>query len=535
MFSKPIAIAASVASAQAALMAVTTTVNPGTLSDATGCGTCLSWTTSTWISAGASAAAATKGTYKSPASVSAVSIATNTLTGEICCKEAASTESAVGTATAVATYCTGAFATNAANTYTTYTANDYFQATLAQCPHHLDNCVAAAVDKAAATISITDQRYVALDALGSSVTLSYKTVVPGTAPSLKQKKGDVCTWVVAAKCDAPVVTVPTGSAVMTASPNNEFEVQVTEWSNEFLSADTWLATAESGATGKLYYPPLSVNLDAKITDLLATATTLTTPNNMYGDVSFKLPDKDGSTYSAVPGNTLLDWMANIKAVYDSYTAEVTKYDAENALWKTYAEYSAPAPGIFDWLIAPAEDENKPKTVSKPLQPTQPVAVPTTIGQLALSVTTTVNKAEYKDKSGYGYPVAYQLVPLADKSIKPFGTLAGGGIASAATTAITTSDKGYSMRKTTNKDSTQTGGYKATCDTSFLMITTWLKIVPTAAKEFKIVVTAEEFASTLEETIPTRPGAVTAPVAAPAGAAQLAASAVAAALTALYLF
>jgi len=92
-----------------------------------------------------------------------------------------------------------------------------------------------------------------------------------------------------------------------------------------------------------------------------------------------------------------------------------------------------------------------------------------------------------------------------------------------------------MRKTTNKDSTQTGGYKATCDTSFLMITTWLKIVPTAAKEFKIVVTAEEFASTLEETIPTRPGAVTAPVAAPAGAAQLAASAVAAALTALYLF
>ena len=105
MFSKPIAIAASVASAQAALMAVTTTVNPGTLSDATGCGTCLSWTTSTWISAGASAAAATKGTYKSPASVSAVSIATNTLTGEICCKEAASTQSAVGAAAAADTYC----------------------------------------------------------------------------------------------------------------------------------------------------------------------------------------------------------------------------------------------------------------------------------------------------------------------------------------------------------------------------------------------------------------------------------------------
>lgn len=198
------------------------------------------------------------------------------------------------------------------------------------------------------------------------MTLSYKTVVPGTAPALKQRIGDVCTWVVATKCDAPVITIPTTSAAMTASPNNEFEVQVTEWSNEFLSSTTWLATAESGATGALYYPPIGTNLATIITDLLATDTTLTTPNNMYGDVSFKLPDKDGSTYSAVPGNTLLDWMANIKAVYDSYTAEVTKYDAENALWKTYAEYSAPAPGIFDWLIAPAEDENKPKTVSKPL-------------------------------------------------------------------------------------------------------------------------------------------------------------------------
>ena len=78
-----------------------------------------------------------------------------------------------------------------------------------------------------------------------------------------------------------------------------------------------------------------------------------------------------------------------------------------------------------------------------------------------------------------------LVPIGEKSIKPFGTLAGGGIATAAATAITASDKGYSMRKTTNKDSTQTGGYKATCDSSFLMITAWLKVAPTAAKEFKI--------------------------------------------------
>jgi hypothetical protein len=37
---------------------------------------------------------------------------------------------------------------------------------------------------------------------------------PGTAPALKQRKGDVCTWIVAAKCDAPVITVPTGSGAL---------------------------------------------------------------------------------------------------------------------------------------------------------------------------------------------------------------------------------------------------------------------------------------------------------------------------------
>jgi len=219
-----------------------------------------------------------------------------------------------------------------------------------------------------------------------------------------------------------------------------------------LSATTWLASAETGATGKLYYPPLGTDLATIITDLKSEYTTLTTPNNLYGDLRFKSPDKDGTTYLKVPGNTLIDWMANVKAVYDSYSAEVVKYDAESAVWKKYAEYAAPEAGVFDWLIAPAEDPDKPATVSSPLKPTQPVAVPTTIGQLAVSVTATVNKAEYKSW-GYGSPVAYALVPVAEKTIKPFGTLAGGGINKVAATALTTADPLYSMRKTTNKDAT----------------------------------------------------------------------------------
>ena len=106
MFSKPIAIAASVASAQAALMAVTTTnmLDTGTTgfyaSDAAGCGLCLSLVGGVWISG------TTTGTYKSPASAAAVSFSTNTLTGEVCCKSD-NTEETVGTN--AKTICTAVF------------------------------------------------------------------------------------------------------------------------------------------------------------------------------------------------------------------------------------------------------------------------------------------------------------------------------------------------------------------------------------------------------------------------------------------
>jgi len=108
MFSKPIAIAASVASAQAALMAVTTTAlaDTGTTaqghypSDAAGCGLCLSLVGGVWISG------TTSGTYKSPASAATVSFSTNTITGEVCCKTANTEET---TGTNAKTLCTGTF------------------------------------------------------------------------------------------------------------------------------------------------------------------------------------------------------------------------------------------------------------------------------------------------------------------------------------------------------------------------------------------------------------------------------------------
>ena len=122
----------------------------------------------------------------------------------------------------------------------------------------------------------------------------------------------------------------------------------------------------------------------KIADLKADTVEKTTPDNLMGDVSFKLPDKDGVVFMKVPGNTLVAWMANIKAVYDSYSKEATAYDAERVIWDKYAKYEAPAPGLFDWLFGATEDPDKPAAASSPLAPTQPVAVPTTVSSLLIS-------------------------------------------------------------------------------------------------------------------------------------------------------
>jgi hypothetical protein len=119
--------------------------------------------------------------------------------------------------------------------------------------------------------AFTDERMLELTELKSSVTLSMiqlATASLGSAPSLKQRKGDVCTWVVAGQCHAPVITVPKGSGAITASPSNEWSIQVTEWGAEFADAagdNTW--TTNAGATGKLYYPEKK-DMSSIITDLL---------------------------------------------------------------------------------------------------------------------------------------------------------------------------------------------------------------------------------------------------------------------------
>ena len=281
----------------------------------------------------------------------------------------------------------------------------------------------------------------------------------------------------------------------------------------------------------MYYPPLGTDLAAIITDLQAADPAATAPNNLMGEVGYSRPTTATEyVYEMIPGNTLVDWITWLESVYTSYNAEVKTYDTERALWEKFLKYEAPAPGLF----GPTADPDAPKTMSIPRKPTQPVDIPASIVNLA-KVGTTAPKVEFNGKAGYGWPSAYALTPVKEKTIRPFGVLAGKGQLKTTAVAPVAADKGFSMRKTSNKDSTKTTGYVASCDVSFLMISGWLKVVPAAALDIQLLVTAEEFSKTLAELVPTRPGAATAATAAPAGAAQLAASAVAAALTALYLF
>lgn len=132
------------------------------------------------------------------------------------------------------------------------------------------------------------------------------------------------------------------------------------------------------------------------------------------------------------------------------------------------------------------DPDKPKTVSSPLQPTQPVDVPDTLKNLAIGATTAPDSpAEYTSKSGWGYPVAYSLVPVAEKTVRPWGVLAGKGQKSDTAEAVVDADSTYSVRKTSNKS--QTDATK--CNKSYSMITALMNTAPGTEKTVQLTVTA----------------------------------------------
>jgi len=510
MFSKPIMIAASVAATNATLMAKGSD-NIGTtrFSEITGCGKCMKFadthTAPGGYIMGNAATSATSYFYGTLTAWVTTAVSGNSITGDACCKDATTKEASADSATFCAKAAVAYDATDKKHNNIILATNDFFQSALAKCPHNTTNCTYAGKKKdttTAITVTAANQRFINIEDQGSVVTLKMIGLIStgaGTAPSMTQKIGDVCTWIIATKCDAPVITVGATSAALTLT-GLEWSIQVLEWDEEFLSSDTWLATAYTGPDVSKYYPPLATEMvtSKKIADLDAENTDKTAPNNLMGDVSFKVPVTTGVVYNAVPGNTLVAWMANIKAVYDSYSAEVVKYDAERVIWDKYAKYEAPAPGLFDWLFGATEDPDKPAAASSPLAPTQPVAVPATIKSLGLSDTSATKSpsmAEYKDKKGYGYPSAYTLVPVKSNTVKPFGTLAGGGVAKDIATAATAADSLMSVRKTANYDATGATAI-TTCKKSYLMITAvWNDA--TAAKTVEMIITTSAWANTLE--------------------------------------
>ena len=236
-----------------------------------------------------------------------------------------------------------------------------------------------AAKAADSTTVVTDQRYAILakSKIGAYVTLKMKALATAglsTAPALKQRVGDVCTWVIAADCDAPVITVAAGNTAVDA----EWKVQVTEWTEEFLIATstatgtgaTWIASAQTGTTK--WYPPLTATM---IVDLQATAVAVTTPNDVMGNVAFKTSTgATDFTFKKIPGNIISEWSTWLASVYASKKADNATYETELAKWVTFLAYKAPEAGLF----VPAVDPKAPAKMSKPRAPTQAVDTPSTL-------------------------------------------------------------------------------------------------------------------------------------------------------------
>ena len=146
----------------------------------------------------------------------------DTIKGDACCKDVSTQESTAATALLCAKAAT-AYSATAKHSNIVLAANDFFQSALAKCPHNTTTCTYAGLKKdgtSPITISAANERFINVEDQGSVVTLKMIGKIAadaGTAPALTQKLGDVCTWIIATKCDAPVITVGSTSATITTA------------------------------------------------------------------------------------------------------------------------------------------------------------------------------------------------------------------------------------------------------------------------------------------------------------------------------
>ena len=181
MFSKPIMIAASVAAANATLMAKSANALSGK-SDAIGCGLCIGFTDSGVKFVLGGAASDKVNYWATVATWAKTELDTNSLKGDACCVSATTPETGTdGTQTTLCGKGNVAWAADKLHSHLALATNDFFQSALAQCPHNTTNCVAAVVDSKAASITPASLRYIKLEALGSIATLTIKVLKTGTA------------------------------------------------------------------------------------------------------------------------------------------------------------------------------------------------------------------------------------------------------------------------------------------------------------------------------------------------------------------
>lgn len=236
------------------------------------------------------------------------------------------------------------------------------------------------------------------------------------------------------------------------------------------------------STGKFFLPVAT----KAYTETWATAA-VKMPNDELAAVNVYTGTANTSYARQIPGQALLSWMASVQAGYTNYDSTVVLYEAARKEW----------------------DDGK--RGAKPYQPKQPDAAPTLLDQLKYSVSTQTLKAT--QVSGFGAVTQYQIEwgSVNVNAGHYFGTLAGVSTRDSATASSISTTAKSSHHWASNSGKTATGTGTTLCDKAYIQVTGHLKkINASAAAKMYVVVTEGEWAKTLEESIPSRPVATTAP-------------------------
>ena len=319
--------------------------------------------------------------------------------------------------------------------------------------------------------------------------------VPVNTGDAKKWKREQCSYVVYSKCGAPVVSIDSTSDAAAAT----YKLYFMEYTDLGATGLTMV-----GATGELFFLPVASKASV--------AGKGTAAQKMPVDELAGVSMIAGTVYKrAIPGQTIVSWLKCIGDGYKTYDATVVTYDAARKEW------------------------NDGKRGAKPYQPVQPAAPDALTSQLKYSDAAQTVKATV-ETGGFGYITQYEIewtTSLNKNAGHYFGTQQSVAAMESAAASSIDATKAHNYHWKTNTGKTAAGTGTAKCDTAYVQVTGHLlKTDAGTAQKLIVVVTEGTWASTLEEQIPKRPAASTAPNA--SGAAYLTVGALSS-LVALSLF